>query len=161
MPTTVPTVTLTRTIDASAMRVFQAWTDPVLIQRWLAPHPCKVRQATVDARPGGRYLIVVVDPDGVEHRTTGEYREIVPGHRLVKTWSYEGPFGADTTPSILTVEFREVRPSVTELTLTHAQLRDERASEGVGAGWVLCLDKLAALFHSSTAQDDLVKRDTR
>lgn len=152
MPATVPTIILTRTIDAPAARVFQAWIDPALIRRWLAPHPYQVREATVDARPGGRYSIVVVDPQGIVHRTTGEYREIVPGRRLVKTWAYDGPFGSDTTPSILTVDFREVRPGVTELTLTHAQLRDQEASEGVGAGWVLCLDKLVALFDASEAR---------
>lgn len=152
MPATVPTVTLTRTIDAPADRVFQAWIDPVLIQRWLAPHPYTVREATVDPRPGGRYSIVVVSPDGVVHTTRGEYREVVPGRRLVKTWAYEGPFGSDTTPSLVTVNFREVRPSVTEITLTHAQLRDEAASDGVGAGWVLCLDTLAVLFSGSAAE---------
>jgi uncharacterized protein YndB with AHSA1/START domain len=155
MPTTTPTVTLTRTFEAPALRVFQAWIDPDLIHQWLAPHPYVVREAIVDARPGGRYSIVVVDPDGVEHRTTGEYREIVPGRRLVKTWFYDGPFGADTTPSILTVEFREVRPSVTELTLTHARLRDATAGENVTTGWTLCLDKLDALLTLDSAQGGL------
>jgi uncharacterized protein YndB with AHSA1/START domain len=87
-----------------------------------------------------------VEPNGNVHTTSGEYREFVPGRRLVKTWAYDGPYGRDETPSILTVDFREVRPGVTELTLTHAQLRDKEASEGVGAGWVLCLEKLDALF---------------
>lgn len=152
MPTTVPTITLTRTINAPAAQVFQAWTDPALIRRWLAPHPCEVREATVDARPGGRYSIVVVEPNSHVHTTTGEYREVLPGRRLVKTWAYDGPYGYAKTPSILTVDFREVRPGVTELTLTHAQLRDEDAREGAGAGWVLCLDKLAALFDASPPQ---------
>ena len=152
MATTVPTITLTRIIHAPVARVFRAWTDPSLIKRWLAPHPCEVREATADARPGGRYSITVVDPDGNVHTTTGEYREVVTGRRLVKTWFYDGFYGRDERPSLLTVDFREVRPGVTELTLTHAQLRDEEASEGAGAGWVLCLDKLAALFDASAPQ---------
>jgi len=94
----------------------------------------------------------VVGPGGDVHKTSGEYLEVVPHRRLVKTWAYDGPYGRDETPSILTVEFREVRPGVTELTLTHAQLRDEKASERGGAGWVLCLDKLAALFDASAAR---------
>ena len=39
-----------------------------------------------------------------------------------------------------------MRPGVTELTLTHAKLRDDEASEGASAGWTLILDKLMALF---------------
>lgn len=145
MPTAIPTVTMTRTIEAPVARVFQAWIDPALISRWLAPHPYEVREATADARPGGRYSIAVVGPDGDVHVTTGEYREIVPGRRLVKTWLYDGPFGRDDVPSVLTVEFREVRPGITELTLIHSQLRDAEAGEQVNGGWTLCLDKLAAL----------------
>jgi uncharacterized protein YndB with AHSA1/START domain len=149
MPTTVPTVTLKRLIEAPVADVFRAWTDPALIQRWLAPAPCEVREAEADVRPGGRYSIVVVEPDGKVHKTTGTYREVVPGRRLVKTWSYDGPYGSDETPSVLTVEFREVGPGVTELTLSHAQLRDGEALERVTAGWGLCVDKLEALFDRS------------
>jgi uncharacterized protein YndB with AHSA1/START domain len=94
-------ITLTRTIDAPVSQVFQAWTDSTLIQRWLAPQPCEVRQASADARPGGRYTIVVVEPNGNVHTTSGEYRAVVPGRRLVKTWSYAGPFGSDKNTVIL------------------------------------------------------------
>jgi len=52
--------------------------------------PCEVFEATVDARPGGHYRIVVVGPAGERHVTTGEYREVVPAKRLVKTCAYEG-----------------------------------------------------------------------
>jgi uncharacterized protein YndB with AHSA1/START domain len=154
VPATIPTITLTRTIDAPAIEVFRAWTDAALIERWLAPQPCVVREATVDPRPGGRYSIIVEEPNGNVHTTTGEYREVVPGRRLVKTWAYDGPYGRDETPSLLTVDFREVRPGVTELTLTHQQLRDTAASEGVGAGWRLCLNNLAALFPAPAPDAD-------
>lgn len=141
----MPTIIMTRTIHAPAEKVFDAWTDPEQIQRWLAPHPCTVREATADARPGGRYSVVVVDPAGAVHATSGEYREVVPGVRLVKTWDYTGPNFAGTMPSLLTVEFREVSPGVTELTLTHTELPDEKIAEGTTNGWNACLDQLAAL----------------
>ena len=146
MPTAPPTINMTRIIAAPVADVFRAWIDPAQMRRWLAPEPCEVRDATVDARPGGRYSIAVVDPDGNVHTTTGEYLELVPGRRLVKTWTYEGPFALDKTPTLVTVDFREVRPGVTELTLTHAQIHDQASRAGAGAGWVLCLDKLAAIF---------------
>ena len=146
MPATVPAIKMTRIIDAPVAKVFQAWTDPALLKRWLAPHPFEVREAKADARAGGRYTIVVANGDDGPHTTTGEYLEVVPDRRLVQTWFYDGPYGRDETPSVLTVEFREVRPGVTELTLTHAKLRDDETSGGASAGWVLCLDKLAALF---------------
>lgn len=143
MSTDTPTITLTRTLDASLVKVFQAWTDPDLIKRWMAPHPYEVREVSTDARTGGRYSMSCVGPEGDVHTTTGEYLEVTPHSRLVKTWFYDGPHGRDETPSLLTVDFREVKPGVTELTLTHSKLRDEKDREGASAGWALILDKLA------------------
>ena len=141
-----PPFTITRTIDASPGEVFEAWIDPALMTLWFAPPPCTVTTATADPRPGGHYSIAVVDPDGNVHTTTGEYRELIPGRRLVKTWAYHGPFPYDSTPTLVTVDFRELRPGVTEITVTHSQLQDEEAREGVGAGWALCLEQLQNLM---------------
>ncbi len=146
MPATVPELKMTRTMDAPVAKVFQAWTDPALMQRWFAPHPYEVREAEADVRPGGKYRFVVASADDGPHTTTGEYLEVEPNRRLVKTWFYEGPHGNDRTPSVLTVEFREVSPGVTELTLTHAELRDDEAGAGASAGWTLILDKLVAFL---------------
>jgi uncharacterized protein YndB with AHSA1/START domain len=145
VPATGPAVILKRLVEAPVNEVFRAWTDPALIRRWLAPDPYEVCEVEADVRPGGRYSIVVREPNGRLHKTTGTYREVVPDRRLVKTWFYEGPFGPDETPSIVTVELREVSPGRTELTLTHAQLRDEDAAKRVGSGWALCFDKLEAI----------------
>jgi uncharacterized protein YndB with AHSA1/START domain len=76
----------------------------------------------------------------------------VAPRRLVKTWFYDGPHGRYETPSLVTVDLREVRPGVTELTLTHAKLRDDDTREA-GAGWGLCLDKLTALFDPSSLEE--------
>jgi uncharacterized protein YndB with AHSA1/START domain len=118
----------------------------------LAPHPYEVSEASGDARPGGRYSIAVIGPEGDVHTTTGEYLEIAAPHRLVKTWFYDGPHGRDETPSLLSVDLREVRPGVTELTLTHAKLREGDTQEA-SAGWELCLDKLAALLGPSSSEE--------
>ena len=47
--------------------------------------------AEVDARVGGRYRLETQSADGKVHVTTGVYRELEPGRRLVQTWIYEGP----------------------------------------------------------------------
>jgi uncharacterized protein YndB with AHSA1/START domain len=151
-PSPVPAVTLVRTIPATAAEVFAAWTDASLLARWLAAHDCRVREASADARPGGAYRIAVVCPPADDvHLTTGEYRELMPPQggtfaRVVMTWRYDGPHGADDAPSLLTVELRERVPGTTELTLTHARARDLRTRELLAAGWPTCLHKLAALL---------------
>ena len=69
---------------------------------------------------------------------------------IILTWFYEGPHGDDETPSVLTVEFREVGPNVTEITLTHAKIRADASLENATSGWELILDRLNTPFHDVT-----------
>lgn len=142
----VPSITVVRTFAAPVAEVFAAWTDPALLRLWLVPGPCEILEASADARPGGRYKIVVVSPAGDRHVTTGEYREVVPGKRLVKTWIYEGPNAVGPYPTLLTVEFRETGPRSTELTLRQDQLVTHQDREGNREGWRLCFEKLDTLL---------------
>jgi uncharacterized protein YndB with AHSA1/START domain len=145
--TAPPTLTVVRTIGAPPDRVFEAWTDPALLRRWLAPGRLEVVEAAADPRVGGAYRVVVVDPMGNRHTTTGEYRELVPGERLVKTWVYEGPsHPAGRYPTLLTVDFRDTGAGTTELTIRQDRLLTEMDREGNRDGWRLCLDKLEALL---------------
>jgi uncharacterized protein YndB with AHSA1/START domain len=141
-PSPVPSITVVRTIAAPVADVFAAWTDAALLRQWLAPDPCEVVEAEADARPGGRYRIVVVDPSGNRHVTTGEYQELIAGERIVKTWVYEGPFAPGPYPTLLTVRFRETGPRSTEITLRQDQLLTPEDREGNREGWRLCFDKL-------------------
>jgi uncharacterized protein YndB with AHSA1/START domain len=110
------------TIQAPADTVFLYWTDPRLISRWVAPPPYQVREAEVDARVGGQYRIVMVGPAGDVHVLTGCYRELIPGRRLVKTWTHEGPrVRPGNSESVLTVDLYEPSPGVTELTVRRSQ----------------------------------------
>ena len=143
-----PTITIVRAFAAPVGEVFAAWTDASIMREWLAPDPCVVLEATADVRLGGAYRIVVRDPMGNTHVTTGEYREIVPGRRLVKTWVYEGPFHADRYPTLLTVDFRETSPRSTEITLRQDQLLTDEDRAGNREGWRLCFDKLDRLLRS-------------
>src|SRR5215472_15443364 len=80
----VQSVHVTRRLDASPERVFEAWVNPALLERWLAPI------AEVDARVGGHFRLEI-RKQGEVHVVTGEYREIIPSQRIVMTWVYDGP----------------------------------------------------------------------
>ena len=137
-----PSVTIVRRFDAPVEEAFTAWTDPELLRQRPAPVPCAVEEARADARPGGRYRIVVVDPVGNRHVTTGEFREVVRDQRLVQTWVYEGPNAPEPYPTLLTVDFRKLGPESTEITLFQEQLLAEADREGNREGWRLCFEKL-------------------
>ncbi len=143
-----PSITVVRVFAAPIAEVFEAWTDPALLQQWLAAGPCVVAEAAVDARPGGQYRVVAVDPLGNRHVTTGEYRELVRDKRLVKTWVYEGPNYADPYPTLLTVDFREAGPGSTEITLRQDQLLAPEDRAGNREGWRVCFEKLDGLIEA-------------
>ena len=147
MQTPEASLTLVRTLHAPAGEVFKAWTDPGLIQRWMSSPGQGTTRAEVDPRVGGRYRLETRSADGRVHVTTGVYRELEPGRRLVQTWVYEGPIpdfiGHET---LLTVDLREVGPGLTELTLTHERLPNDTYRSSVDKGWTSLLDNMVALY---------------
>src|SRR5262245_4366600 len=140
MPESGETVSLVRTIKAPAQKVFAAWTDGAQLQRWLAP----IAQA--DGRVGGRFRLEVQTTDGV-HIVTGEYRELVPGRRIVMSWVYEGPMvPIDKEPTTVTVE---LRPSgaTTEVSVRHDGLKNPTYREAIRQGaWAEALTQLESLL---------------
>jgi uncharacterized protein YndB with AHSA1/START domain len=124
-----------RLLPAPPDRVYAAWTDPATLSRWLSP--IGRADAEIDPRVGGRLRVTMIGPDTrIEH--TGEYRELVPGRRLVFTWQspYTGP-----GPSVVTVDL-EATDGGTSLTLAHERLPADQV-ESHGGGWGLILDRLA------------------
>ena len=83
------TVVVSRVFNAPQELVFKAWTDSEMMAQWFAPEPLTVPRAEIDLRVGGRFTLVMRDPDGNEFPSTGEYLEIVVPERYVATDSVE------------------------------------------------------------------------
>ncbi|MDB5708132.1 MAG: ATPase [Sphingomonas bacterium] len=95
---------VTRTFDAPAHIVFEAWTRPDLFKRWWAPKSMGIplRSCDLDVRVGGTYRIVFGKNDTETFAFFGTYLEVEPNARLVWTneESEDGP--------VTTVTFEEV-----------------------------------------------------
>jgi uncharacterized protein YndB with AHSA1/START domain len=142
-------ISLGRTINASADDLFAAWTDPMVMRCWLAPEAFgdTAVEVEADARVGGRYLITVVDPSFVLF-TEGEYRELVPSEKVVMTRSCGELLSRyRDEPTLVTVNIRALGPRLSELVLTHSAVPTEDET-GLREGWANCLDKLQALYAS-------------
>jgi uncharacterized protein YndB with AHSA1/START domain len=135
-------VRIERVLAAPPERVFAAWTDPASLARWLSP----VGHAEVAVEPwvGGQLRVTMIGP-GVRIEHTGEYRELVPGRRLVFTW--RSPF-TGPGPSLVTIEL-EPTGAGTALTLVHEHLSAD-AVDSHGGGWSQILDRLAAELAAAT-----------
>jgi len=70
--------------------VYKAFTTPELVKRWWHANRGEVSLVEIDLRIGGRWRYVMTACGGPEVGFHGEYREIVPGERIVSTEFYEG-----------------------------------------------------------------------
>jgi uncharacterized protein YndB with AHSA1/START domain len=64
------------TDDASAERIFDAWTQPEHLRAWWGPRPVTCSGAEVDLRVGGRYRIANALPDGNTVIIEGEFQDM-------------------------------------------------------------------------------------
>ena len=90
---------ITRTFDAPARIVFDAWTRPELFKRWWAPRSMdtSILSCEMDVRIGGRYRIVFGKTPLETFAFFGKYLEVKPHSRLVWTNEEGGEGGPITT----------------------------------------------------------------
>ena len=86
---------VTRTFDAPARLVFEAWTRAELFKQWWVPKSMgmTLRSIEMDVRTGGRYRLGF--GDGMDF--FGRYLEVTPPARLVWTNEESGDAGPVTT----------------------------------------------------------------
>ena len=130
-----------RFINAPRNRVYAAWTDVEQLKQWFGPEKVRTRDIIADARVGGKYQWDLVDPEGEEMTVFGEYRELVPGRKIVFTWKFEDDEDWKNHTSVVTVELSDCDGG-TELRLIHEQLPSEQSRNGHNDGWNSALDKL-------------------
>ena len=125
---------VTRTFDAPARLVFEAWSNPDLFRRWWVPEGAgmTLESCEMDVRTGGKYRLVFRHPSFDEPMAFfGSYQDVVPGQRMVWTNEEGGDEGAMTT---VTFEERDGKTLVTysELYPTEAALDEALAGSAEG-----------------------------
>ncbi len=135
---------LRRTFNASPERLFEAWTTPAVLMKFLGPGDVEVLDVRADARAGGKYSITFRDSDGDVMIAGGVYREIAPPERIVCTWAWREDDPKLAKETLLTLEFLG-RGAQTDLLLTHENFRDETQRSNHQSGWTQILDKLQQL----------------
>jgi uncharacterized protein YndB with AHSA1/START domain len=119
-------VVVTRTFNAPARIVFEAWTRPELFRRWWLPKSLgmSLRSCEMDVRVGGRYRLEF-EPDGMAF--FGTYLDVTPPSRLV--WTNEE--GGESGP-VTTVTFEETGGRT--LLVLHELYASKEALDAAGTG---------------------------
>ena len=90
---------VTRTFNAPARIVFEAWTRPELFKQWWVPKSMGMflRSCEMDVRVGGTYRLVFGHDASEPAEFFGRYIEVTPHSRLVWTNEDSGEGGPVTT----------------------------------------------------------------
>jgi uncharacterized protein YndB with AHSA1/START domain len=137
--TSGPIVQVRRRVKGGAEEIFDLWTRPELMARWMSPFPGAVDcRASCDPRPGGAFSLVMSSKDAIRE-VSGAYVEVDPPRKLVFTWI--GPLTNNVT-TLVTVELTP-RGDETDLVLTHERLPTSAIHDGHTKGWGHILVHLA------------------
>jgi uncharacterized protein YndB with AHSA1/START domain len=122
-------IVVTRTFDAPARLVFEAWTKAELFEQWWVPRSMgmTLRSCELDVRVGGGYRLVFGDDPANPMAFFGKYLEVKPHSRLVWTNEESGDSGPVTT-----VTFEEKDGKT--LVVLHELYPSKEALDAAGTG---------------------------
>ena len=130
-----------RTFDAPRALVWEAFTRPEHVKRWLAPPPLVMAKFECDLRPGGAIEMVMRAPDGTEFPSTGTVREVVACEHYGWHGTIHGDIEVDTT-----VRFADAGPGKTTIVVDQRYSRVGMPTMGAKMGWTASLDALDAVI---------------
>jgi len=146
-------IAMTRVFDAPRTLVFDAWTRPDLLKRWLGVFGgWTFAVCEVDLRVGGTYRYVWRGKDGHEMGMGGVFREIVRPERIVATEKFdESWYPGDAVDTTVFVE-KGGRTTVTTTVLyASREARDGVLKSPMEGGVAQSYDKLAEILASMPA----------
>jgi uncharacterized protein YndB with AHSA1/START domain len=86
-----PDLVMERIFDAPRELVWRVLIDPNRVTRWWGPHGHTATVEEMDVRVGGKWRWISLDPDGHGAPFKGEYLEVVPPERYVRTEIFDVP----------------------------------------------------------------------
>ena len=145
-------IVMTRTLAAPREVVFDAFTKPELLKRWLlGPDGWSMPVCDVDLKTGGAFRYEWRNnADGMQFGISGVFRDVVRPERTVHLETMDGRPGE----VLVTTTFVE-QDGLTFVTMTQlfssAEVRDMALESGMATGVAKSYDRLAEMLASSGA----------
>lgn len=122
------TIQVDREFNAKLPIVWQAWTDPKILDQWWAPKPWKAETKTMDFREGGYWFYAMLGPQGERHWCKADY------HKIEHEKSFRAKDGFTDEDGVINTDFpqnywdtkfsAQGNRSMVRITLTFDKLED-------------------------------------
>lgn len=144
-------IVMTRGFEAPRNLVFDAFTKPELLKRWLlGPDGWTMPVCEVDLKVGGAYRFVWRGPDGMEMGVRGLYREVAPPDRLVHTEKFDQAWYPGEAVITTVLAEQDGRTTLTATILYESrEARDTVLKSPMESGVAASYNRLAALLASA------------
>jgi len=136
-------IIMTRVFDAPRSLVFEAHTKCEHLKHWWGPRTYDVTVCENDLRPDGAWRMVNRDADGNEYGFRGEYREINPPERIVRTFEFEGMPGHVSLETLVFTEQGGKTTLTNTVLFDSKEDRDGMIASGMEGGAAETMDRLA------------------
>jgi uncharacterized protein YndB with AHSA1/START domain len=135
------TIRLHRVLKTTPEKLYRAFLEADALAKWIAPNGFVCTVHHLEPKVGGTFKMSFRNfTTGNGHSFGGEYRELVPGERLV----YTDKFDDAALPGEMTVTVTLKKVSVgTELTVVQEGVPDVIPTEACYLGWQESLANLA------------------
>jgi len=142
------TVHVKREFAAELSLVWEAWTNPEILDKWWAPKPYRTQTKSMDFREGGYWFYAMISPTNEKHWCRADYKKI----ELLNKYSFldafcdeEGNISTEMPRTYWTNAFAEnAGTTVVNITLEYNTLEDleKIISFGFKEGFTMALENL-------------------
>ena len=148
-------IQITRDFDARRGLVFDAFTKPELVRRWLlGPPGWTMPLCEIDLRVGGAYRYVWrSEKDGSQMAVGGVFREVTPLERLVASEKFDDAwYPGEALDTTVFVETRGITRTTITVLYESREARDAARRSGMEYGMAAGYDRLEALLPTLTGE---------
>lgn len=148
-------IRVTRDFDARRRLVFDAFTKPELVRRWLLGPPGWIMPlCEIDLRVGGAYRYVWrSEQDGSQMALGGVFREITPVERLVATEKFDDAwYPGEALDTTVFVEIGAITRTTITILYESQEARDTARRSGMEYGMAAGYERLEKLLPTLTGE---------
>lgn len=145
-------VNVKHTFDISPSQVFEAWTQPLLLEKWWCTPGYRCESMQINLQPLGKYRFELVPEEGNSGPTCimeGEYLDVSHSEKIVYTWSIQAGDFKETNTTV-TVYFRSSNGK-TEFELIHEGFSSKETYDLHALDWPIVVSNLDKLLSGKSA----------